>query len=215
MIKKYKNPLSSSLREIRYKVIRLKYFLLVVAAMFLEIIVLIVYLLSNENILKIDFFNLKILFAIISAVIVLISIGIIILLRLDRNKDRDMLEQYRRFKRDYYKITNNHLSHINKMVKDFDRETHDVDHKIELAILISNLYKKLIDDFCKIQKPKFLENAFEKEKEHFLKEQFFFDRFASFEGSERLQSIICDSDILHSSFLKEMNRIESNLKIVM
>jgi len=215
MIKKSKNPIKRYFDEIRYKVVRLKYFVLVVAAMFLEIVVLIIYLLSNEKILKIDFFNLEYLFGFTSAVIIIISVGIIVLLKLDRTKDRNMLTQYRTFKKKYYEVTNSHMTGINRTIREFDKEMGDVEHKIELAITIANLYQYLVDDFEKIDVPEFLKEAYEKEKEHFIKEQAFFDRFASFEDSESLHSISNDSEDLHSNFLKEINKIENNLKLVM
>lgn len=215
MIQKYRNPLRTYLKEIRYKVIRLKYFLLVVAAMFLEIIVLITYLLSNENVLKIDFFNLKILFGFISAIIIIISIAIIIILKLDKTKDRNMIKQYRDFKRKHYEVLNKHMPSINRAIKEFDKEIGDLERKIELALTITNLYKELIQDYSEIKVPGFIESAYEKEKEHFIKEQLYFDKFSSFEDNERLVLISQDSEESHNYFIKELNRIENSLKLVM
>jgi len=81
-----KARLRSYFKDFGYRVIRLKYFIMVVGALLLEITTLTLYLLKLQNIIEFDLFTLSILYGIISAIIIVLSIGIIFLMKFDSRR---------------------------------------------------------------------------------------------------------------------------------
>jgi hypothetical protein len=201
-------------RDFGFKVIRLKYFIMIVAALLLEIITLTLYLLNLQNIVNFEIFNLAILYGAISGIIVVVAVGIIVLMRVDRKKDAAKIKSFQDFQKDYNNLTSRHLDNINGLVRSFENETANLDSKLEYAQSLEEKYSSFIDDFSGLDVPSFLSLAHKHESEHLDKEKQFYAGFSSLMKPHELKSISNESELLHDNFLKEMHSIEKSLSLI-
>ncbi|MBN2072763.1 MAG: hypothetical protein JW770_02320, partial [Actinobacteria bacterium] len=202
------------LRDFRYRVVRLKYFIIVVTALMLEIITLIIYLLKNENFVDLNMFTASVLYGAISAIIVILAIGCLVLIRLDKRSDKNNIKLLLEFKRKYYNLLNKYSDNINEDLKNFDRETKDLEVKINYAESLSEKYGRFLKEFEEFGIPNFLSDIFKHESNHIQLEKQFYESFSSLSSREVLQKISAESETAHRTFLNELNSLEKNLKLI-
>jgi len=65
-------------------VVRLKYFIMVVAALIFEIVAVTIFILNIENLLELQLFTTSVLFGITSAIIIVLAVGILVLIEVDK-----------------------------------------------------------------------------------------------------------------------------------
>ncbi|MCK5567637.1 MAG: hypothetical protein KAI62_06980, partial [Actinomycetia bacterium] len=119
-INKYKNPFKAIFEDFGYRVIRLKYFIMVVVALVLEVITVTIYLLNIENILEFEVFTAIVLFGATSAIIIVLAVGVLVLMKVDRTRDKKKIDQLLNFKRSYQKLKSKYLNDIYRFSKAFD-----------------------------------------------------------------------------------------------
>ena len=180
----------------------------------LEIITLAVYLLNNENIFAFDLFSASILYGITSTIIVILAIGVLVLIRLDKSRDIKKINQLIDFKKIYSGINNNYWHDITRSTRAFENELEDLDEKIKYAIVLEGKFEDLLNEFSDIKVPDFLKDAYEYEYEHLLKEKIFYKNFSSFCEPDELRRISAESEIAHRNYLTEIDRLEKNLKLI-
>jgi len=201
-------------RDFSYKVIRLKYFIMIVAALILEITTLLIYLLKSESILYFELFTTAILYGITSSIIVVLAVGVLVLMKTDKRRDKDKIRTLQIFKGKYRTLTAKHLPGINALVGKFDAENSSIDTKIEHAVLLEEKYNKFSKDFSDIKTPSFLKYTFSCESVHLSKEKDFYNGFSNFSRQDILNSLSTQSDMAHMNFLKELNKLEKNLLLI-
>jgi len=86
-----KKRLNIYFRDFGYKVIRVKYFIMIVVALILEITTLLIFLLKSENILDFELFTIAIMYGITSSIIVVLAIGVLVLMRTDKKRDKNKI----------------------------------------------------------------------------------------------------------------------------
>ncbi len=209
-----KARLRTYFRDFGYKVIRLKYFIMVVAALILEIVTLTLYLLKLQNIVEFELFSLAILYGVISSIIIALSAGILMLMKLDSKRDSEKIKNFRDFQKKYRSLANKYLNDINSLVGLFDMEKENLDKKIEYASMLENRYGDYLKEFLKINVPEFLSYAHRCENEHLAKEKQFYGGFSSFLNPDSLKDISLKSEAAHTSFLKELSSTEKSLKLI-
>ena len=209
-----KRRLSIYFRDFGYRVIRLKYFIMIVVALILEITTLSIYLLNSENILEFELFTIAILYGITSAVIVVLAIGILVLMRTDKRRDKDKIRTLQEFTRDYRELANRHSPGINDLVSRFDGENSSIDAKIDYAISLEEKYSKFLQDFLNLKTPSFLDYACSCESEHLNKEKEFYNGFSMFSKRDLLSRISSESETAHTNFLRELNKIEKRMQLI-
>jgi hypothetical protein len=201
-------------RDFGYRVIRLKYFIMVVCALILEIATLTLYLLKLQDIVEFELFSLAILYGIISAIIIVLSLGIILLMKLDSKRDSNKIKKFLDFQRKYRILANKYLNEINSLMIRFDTEKEDIDKKIEYASVLENKYDGYQKEFSKIDVPEFLSYAHSCENGHLLKEKQFYGGFSSLTNPDDLKKLGIESETGHACFLRELNSIEKKLKLI-
>ncbi len=209
-----KARLRSYFKDFGYRVIRLKYFIMVVGALLLEITTLTLYLLKLQNIIEFDLFTLSILYGIISAIIIVLSIGIIFLMKFDSRRDSNKIKNFIDFQGKYRTLANKYLNGINSLMIRFDAEKENIDKKIEYASALENKYDNYQKEFSKMNVPEFLRYAHSCENKHLQKEKQFYGGFSSLTGADVLKKLSFESETAHTSFLKELNSIEKKLKLI-
>ncbi|MCJ7472780.1 MAG: hypothetical protein MUP02_08240 [Actinobacteria bacterium] len=201
-------------RDFGYRVIRLKYFIMIVAALFLEVATLSIYLLKSENMLDFEIFTIAILYGITSSIIVVLAVGVLVLMKTDKRHDIDKIRALEEFKINYAKLSNRHSPEINDLVSRFDGENSSIDIKINYASVLEEKYDKFLQDFLKLKTPSFLNYAFSCETDHLRKEKEFYNGFSMFLKRDVLNSISSESEIARTNFLRELTKIEKNLQII-
>lgn len=201
-------------RDFGYKVIRLKYFIMIVAALVLEIGTLTLYLLKLQNVLDFELFNLAILYGAISGIIVILSIGILILIRLDKKRDKQKVSMLQDYKYEYRSLANKYLGEIDGLIIRFDSEKDNIDTKIEYAALLEENYNNYLKAFSEIDVPHFLRYAHSCESDHLSKERKLYEGFSSFAMADSLNVLSRESEASHSNFLRELTSIEKSLKLI-
>jgi len=201
-------------RDFGFKVIRLKYFIMIVAALLLEIITLTLYLLKLQNIVEFELFNLAILYGAISGIIVVLAIGILVLMKVDRKKDAEKIKNFRDFQKNYNDLNSRHLDNINRLVRSFENETVDLDSKLEYAQSLEDKYVCFLDDLSGLEVPDFLSQVHRYECEHLAREKQFYAGFSDLLQPHELKSISNESEMMHDNFLKEMHSIEKGLRLI-
>jgi len=201
-------------RDFGFKVIRLKYFIMIVAALLLEIITLTLYLLKLQNIVEFELFNLAILYGAISGIIVVLAIGILVLMKVDKKKDAEKIKNFRDFQKNYNDLNSRHLDNINRLVRSFENETVDLDSKLEYAQSLEDKYVCFLDDLSSLEVPDFLGLAHRHECEHLAREKQFYAGFSDLLQPHELKSISNESEMMHDNFLKEMHSIEKGLRLI-
>jgi len=210
----YKRRTFKFFRDFGYRVIRLKYFIMIVGAMLLEITTLIVYIFNNENIIDFDLITASVLYGITSTIIVLLAIGALVLIKTDKSRDKNRINRFNNFRRSYFKLTNEYSKEIDSLVKSFDNEKGSIETKINYAIMIAEKYNVFIQEFSKMKTPGFLNDAFNYELEHLNKEKIFFTNFSLLSRPEELEKVNKESDLAHENFLRELDNTERNLRII-
>ncbi len=201
-------------KDFGYKVIKLKYFIMIVVAMLIEITTLVIYIFNNENIIDFDLFTASVLYGISSAIIVFLAVGSLVLIKTDKSRNKKMIEQFNDFRRNYFRLTNEYLREIDSLVRSFDSERANIEAKINYAIMIAEKYNDFIKEFSKVKTPVFLNDAFNYELEHLSKEKLFFARFSLLSKAEELEKINKESDLAHENFIRELDNTERNFKMI-
>ncbi len=196
------------------RVIRLKYFILIVAAMLLEIIVMAIYIVNNERIIYFNLFTGGVLYGATSIIVVVLAIGCIALILTDRSRSKTRIIQFNDFRSNYYRLSNKYSGDIQSLVKKFDEEKYDFEEKVNHAIDIAEKYNEYLKEFSEIKVPGFLKDTFNFEKEHLNKEKLFFTKFSLLSKPEELEEISNESNLAYENFNKELNIIEKNLKLI-
>ena len=75
MLSKSNKTISTYKQGFNYQMIKFKYFIMVVAALLLEVIAVSVFLLNSENIIEVELYNASILFGATSIVLIVLAIG--------------------------------------------------------------------------------------------------------------------------------------------
>jgi uncharacterized integral membrane protein len=201
-------------KDFSYRVIKLKYFILIVAAMLLEIVTLIIYIFNNEDIVDFDLMTASVLYGVTSLIIITLAVSALVLIKTDKSRDKKMIEQLNDFRRECFKLRNEYSGDINGMVKNFDSERGSIEAKINYAIEISEKYDGYIKKFSKIKVPAFLRDAFNYKLDNLNKEKLFFTKFSLLADPGELEEINKESDLADENFSKELGNIEKNLKII-
>jgi len=201
-------------RDFGYKVVKLKYFIMIVGALILEIATLTLYLLKLQDIVDFELFSLSILYGAISGIIVAVAAGILVLVKVDTKRDAGKIKQLKDYQKHYRALCVKHLDDINKLVGSFENETSNLDSKLEYAEYLEKKYAEYLDDLSSVVIPEFLAYAHRSECQHLAKEKEFYNGFACLAKPDELKSISNESEICHSNFLKEIHAIEKNLRLV-
>ena len=201
-------------KDFGYKVIRLKYFIMIVGALVLEIATLTLYLLKLQNIVEFQLFNLSILYGAISGIIVVVAIGILVLMKVDRKKDAEKIRKFRDYQRKYNFLCAKHTDSINGLLSSFENETKNLDLKLEYSESLEKRYNCFLEELEGLEVPDFLALAHHYECDHLAREKQFYSGFSSLMPPQELKSISNQSDTSHSNFLREMHGIEKSLKLI-
>lgn len=213
MSRGYKHSAKSTLKNLGYEVIKIKYFILIVVALLLEIFTLVAYLLNYERIVELDLFNASVLYGAISITIIIIAIGCLVIMKVDKNRDKKKISFLLDFKKKYQGLNNKYSPKINEFTRGFDSEIRDIDLKLNYAIALEETYDNFLGEFLNIQRSKFLNNAFKYESEHISKEKLFYNNFSSFSKPEVLEKISSESNLAHKNFIKEIHNLEKSFKL--
>jgi len=195
-------------------VVRLKYFIMVVAALIFEIIAVTIFILNIENLLELQLFTTSVLFGITSTIITVLAVGILVLIKVDKNRDIEKIEKLMEFRKENNKIQNKYLGDINKIERAFDNEKDEIESKINYALTLKDIYNNFLKGYSKIEVPSFLKDSYHYELEHLQKEKQFYEKFSQLVGKEYLENIVSTSEIAHRNYLKEIEKIEKNLKLI-
>ncbi len=201
-------------RDFGFKVIRLKYFIMIVGALLLEILTLTLYLLKLQNVLDFELFNLAILYGALSGIIVALALGVLFLMKTDRKKDAEKIKRFQDYQKDYNLLSSRYLNSINSLLRSFENEVADLDSKLEYAEALYEKYSQYLEEFSGLDVPDFLAPAHKYECSHLDREKEFYRGFASLMDASQLKIISDESDMLHDNFLKESHRIERSLKLI-
>jgi hypothetical protein len=201
-------------KDFGYKVIRLKYFIIIVGALVLEIATLTLYLLKLQDVVEFELFSMSILYGAISGIIVILAIGILVLMRVDKKKDAGKIKELKDFQRQYRVLSLKHLDEINRLIGSFENEKSSLDSKLEYAELLEKKYDDYLEDFSGLEIPVFLSYAHKWECDHLTKEKQFYSGFSSLLNPDELKNISNESEISHGNFLKELHGIEKSLRLI-
>lgn len=201
-------------RDFGFKVIRLKYFIMIVGALLLEILTLTLYLLKLQNIVDFELFNLAILYGAISGIIVALAFGVLFLMRADRKKDAEKIKRFQDYQKAVKMLASRYLNSINGLLRSFENEVSDLDSKLEYAEALYEKYSQYLEEFSSLDVPDFMAQAHKCECGHLAREKEFYRGFVSLMDASQLKSISNKSDMLHDSFLKETHQIEKRLKLI-
>jgi uncharacterized integral membrane protein len=205
---------SRPFKDFGYRVIRLKYFILIVSAMLLEIIVLVAYIISNERAVFFNFFTGGVLYGATSIIVVVLSIGCIALILTDKSRSKKRITQFNDFRSNYYKLFNKYSGDIRSLVRKFDEEKFNFEEKVNYAIDIAEKYNDYLQKFTAIKAPDFLRDAFNYEKEHLTKEKLFFTKFSLLSEPAELEEISSESNMAYENFKRELSSVEKKLKLI-
>jgi len=214
MIKRHGSLFKNLFKDFGYKVVRLKYFIMVVAALIFEIIAVTIFILNSENLLEFQLFNTSVLFGITSAIIIVLAVGILILIKVDKNRDIEKIEKLVGFKKEYNKIQNKYLGDINKIERAFDNEKDDIEKKINYALTLKDKFDNFLKECSTIEAPSLLKDSYHYELVHLQKEKQFYEMFSQLASKDDLDNIVSASEAAHRSYLKEIEKVEKNLKLI-
>jgi hypothetical protein len=214
MIKRNRSLFKNLFKDFGYKVVRLKYFIMVVAALIFEIIAVTIFILNIENLLELQLFTTSVLFGITSAIIIVLAVGILVLIEVDKNRDIEKIERLMEFRKEHNKVQNNYLGDINKIERNFNNEKDEIESKINYALTLKDIYDNFLKGYSKIKVPSFLKDSYHYELEHLQKEKQFYEMFSQLAGKDDLENIVFASEIAHRNYLKEIEKIEKNLKLI-
>ncbi len=216
MKKGNKSVLRKSLGKFGDKVIKLKYFLMVVGAMLFEIITLVIFIFRDEILVGFDAIVVSYFYGLSNTVILILAIrGLIkglILTKSDKEKEIDKVSQINNFKERYSVLSSKYSSEIEGLLRDFDNEKSNIKSKIDYAKVLEERYAQLSEEFSKINVADFLKEAHSYELEHLCKEKLLFSSFIELADKYELNNITRESNRAHIKFLKEIEKLEQNLK---
>ena len=201
-------------QDFNLKVIRLKYFIMVVGALILEIATLIIYLLNNEKIIEFDLFSASVLYGATSIIIVVLAIGVLVLIKVDRSRNRKKIDLLLNFKKSYQDIKSKYVGDISRFTRGFDTENAEIDVKINYAIVLEDIYSTLLKEFSSLKVPGFLKYAHSFESEYLQKEKQFYKSFSLFTKKAELEKYCKESSLAHRNYLQELNKLEKSLKLI-
>lgn len=212
--KKIKTSSSNSFRDFGFRVVRLKYFILVVVALLIQIVAVALYLLNSGNIIDFELFNTSILFGATSAVIIILAVGILILIRTDKTRDKNKIMRLAHFKKSYQDIKNKYIKGINRSTKAFDAEIGDIELKLEYAMTLEELYGTFQKELASMEVPAFLIDAHKYVLQYLSSERKFYKLFSTLADKIELETCINQSVLAYRNYFEEVGRIERNLKIM-
>ena len=213
MASEYKPPIKESLKNLGYGVIKLKYFIIIVIALLLEVFTLIAYLLNYERIVELDLFNASVLYGAISITIIVVAIGCLVIMRVDKARDKKKIFFLLGFKKSYQELVEKYSKKLSVFRKGFDNEINDIDLKLNYAIELEEIYNNYLEEFLKIERSNFLNKAFKYEYDHISKEKLFYNNFSSFSKPDALRKISEESYLAHRNYTKEIDLLEKSLKL--
>lgn len=211
---KIKTSPSNAFREFGFRVVRLKYFILVVVALLIQIVAVALYLLNSGNIIDFELFNTSILFGATSAVIIILAVGILILIRTDKTRDKNKIKRLAYFKKSYQDIKNKYIKGISRSTKAFDAEIGDIELKLEYAMTLEELYGTFQRELSTMEVPAFLIDAHKYVLRYLSSERKFYKLFSTLADKVELETCVNQSVSAHRNYLEEVNRLERNLKIM-
>ena len=212
-LNKYKIPFKVIFQDLGYRVIGLKYFIMVAVALVLEVITVTIYLLNIENILEFEVFTASVLFGATSAIIIVLAVGVLVLMKVDRTRDKKKIDQLLNFKRSYQKLKSKYLNDIYRFSKAFDSKQNNIDVKINYAIVLKDIYNKFLKEFSNLKVPGFLKEAYDLELKHLAKEKQFYKQFSLFTKKDELEDYNIESSLAHRDYLREIDKLEKSLKL--
>lgn len=214
MIDKYRLSFKAYFQGSGYQMIKFKYFIMVVIALLLEVIAVAVFLLNSEKIIEVELFNASLLFGAANVIVVILAIGILVLLRVDKTRDRNKIKLLLDFKRDYQKIKNNYINDISRFIKAFDTENDDIEAKINCALVLEDQYSSFLEEFSNLDIPGFLKGTCNYESEHLRKEKQIYNGYSLLTNLDELKYYSVKSNLAHRSFIEGLGRLERSLKLV-
>ena len=212
-IRKNIYALETYFKDLEYQVIKFKYFIIVIIALLLEVITVAIFLLNSEKIIEVQLFNASLLFGATSIIIVVMAIGILVLLRVDKTRDRNKIKLLLDYKRDYQKIKNNYINDISRFIKAFNTEN-DIEAKINYAVVLEDQYSGFLDEFSNLKIPGFLNDLYNYEAEHLQSEKQIYKGYYQLTNIGELKEYSTKSDLAHRNFIAGLGRIERSLKLV-
>ena len=231
MSREYQPFNDRSLKNFGDKDIKLKYFIMIVTALLLEVLTLTIYLLNNETIIHFDLFSAGVLYGTTSVIIVAVSVGCLVVMRIDKKKDKKKIYHLLGFKNNYQELVDKYSKEIDRFEKGFDGRSNNIDLKINwfingfgnkkssaylktnYAIALEEIFNSLLKEFSKIKISKFLNNAFKYAADHISKEKLFYSSFSSSSGTDELQKISKESNSAYRNFTREIDQLEKSLKL--
>ena len=214
MIDKYRLSFKAYFQGFSYQMIKFKYFIMVVIALLLEVIAVAVFLLNSEKIIEVELFNAGLLFGVANVIVVILAIGILVLLRVDKTRDRNKIKLLLGFKRDYQKIKNNYINDISRFIKAFDTENDDIEAKINCALVLEDQYSSFLEEFSNLDIPGFLKGTCNYESEHLRKEKQIYNGYSLLTNIDELKDCAIKSSLAHRSFIEGLDSLERSLKLV-
>jgi hypothetical protein len=203
----------SVIRDLGYRVVKLKYFILVVIALLLQVIAVALFLLNSRDVVDFELFSTSILFGATSSIIILLAVGVLILLKIDKSRDLNKIKLLSEFKRDHQRIKVKYISDISRITRVFDNEMKDFDLKIELAVKLVKLFDSFYEDLSMMKVPSFLKDAHKYVSRHLICERSFYQEFSMLASKDDLEKYVIQAGDAHRSYLEEMDKLERYLKI--
>jgi len=81
-------------------------------------------------------------------------------------------------------------------------------------MVLEEKYDKFLEEFSNLLVPSFLKHACSCENDHLNKEKDFYNGFSNFSKREFLSTLSSQSEIAHMNFLRELNKLEKNLQLI-
>jgi hypothetical protein len=187
---------------------------MVVIALLLEVIAVTVFLLNSEKIIEVELFNASILFGATSIIIVVLAIGILVLLRVDKGRDKNKIKLLLGFKRDYQKVKNNYMNDISRFIKAFNTENDDIEAKINCAVVLEDQYNSYLKEFSNLDIPGFLNDLYNYESEHLKNEKQIYNGYSLLTNIDELKDYSIKSNLAHRNFVEGLDSLERSLKLV-
>ena len=211
-----KSALKKGLGKFGDKVIKLKYFLMVVGAMLFEIITLVIFIFREEILVGFDAIAVSYFYGLSNTIILVLAVrGLVkglILTKSDKEKEIDKVSQINNFKERYTILSNRYSAEIDGLLRDFDNEKSSIKNKIDYAKVLEDRYGRISEEFSNIKVADFLKEAHGYELEHLRKEKLLFSSFIELVDKYELNNITRESNRAHVKFLKELEKLEQNLK---
>ncbi len=205
-----------SFENLGEKMIKIKYFLMVVGAMLFEILTLVIFIFRGKVLVGFDAIEMGYFYGFSNTIILILAIsGLVKGFLLNKNgkeKDLKKVNQINNFKVQYSIIRNRYSIEIEKLIRDFDDEKNDINKKIEYAGMLEERYSRIYEEFSKLKIADFLKEIHGYELEHLFREKLLFASFIDLADKNELNNISRESNKAHTKFLKCLEKLEQNLK---